>query len=121
MMSMLDDPNTLSGGEESKALSFEEFSKSGGNFSEFFSPLGSMTGDIYRNQAVYQDCLAEHPELEALAIELRDYDFEEFHIDEKTGEVIKDADPKRGGMMQKLYQAYLIMRPYAKDDRELFR
>ncbi len=117
----MDDAESFPNQTPREALSFEAFSKRGGNFSEFFSPIGSMTGDIYRNQAVYQNCLAEHPELETLAAELRDYDFEQFHIDEKTGEVIKDSDPKRVDMMRKLYEAYLIMRPYAQDDRELFR
>lgn len=114
-------PDTFQGGESFKTLTFEEFSTKGGNFHMFFAPIGSMMGDIYRKKPTYQNCLKEHPELETLAAELREYDFEEFDIDEQTGKpVIKPTDPERGEMMRKLYDAYLIMKPYAKRSGDLF-
>jgi hypothetical protein len=101
-------------------LSYEEFVPRCSNFASFFAPIGSMVGDLNRNEAVYQNCLAEHPELATLAAELQQYDFYEFYIDEKTGKpVIKPPDPQRPLMLRKLYDAYLLMRPYAKNRSDL--
>jgi hypothetical protein len=102
-------------------LSFEEFAKRGGNFHLYFAPIGTMMGDMYRKNEVYQKALSARPELQVLAAELQGYDFEEFDIDEATGApIIKEVDPKRDEMLRKLYDAYLIMRQYAKRDGELF-
>ena len=111
-------------GVPNEPLSFEAFAKREGSFHMFFAGEPGkkhMDGDLYRSEPVYQDCLAEHPELRVLTIELQGYKFTEFGIDETTGApIIKNVDPKREEMMRKLYSAYLIMRPYAKRDGELF-
>ena len=121
MMSMSEGNNTIPTQEDNQLLSFEEFKKKGGNFHMFFGPVGNMYSDMYRSKTVYQNALAAHPEFGALAAELQGYDFMEFDIDEKTGAtIIKPADPRREEMMRKLYDAYLIMKPYAKRSGDLF-
>ncbi len=117
---MSHNPDRFTGPESNKPLSLEEFKKKGGNFHMFFAPIGTMMGDIYRDTPAYKNCVTAHPEFETLAAKLQGYDFEEFDLDEEGHPMIKETDSKRDEMMCKLYDAYLIMRPYAKKSGDLF-
>ena len=117
---MMDDSDGVVDRFDKPLLAYEDFVPRCSNFADFFAPIGIMVGDMNRNKPVYQSCLANHPELAALAAELQAYDFSEFDIDEKTGNtIIKPLDPQRPAMLRKLYDAYLLMRPYAKNKQDL--
>ncbi|MBI5457684.1 hypothetical protein HY971_03100 [Candidatus Kaiserbacteria bacterium] len=117
---MIDNSDEVFEKYDKPLLAYEEFVQRCSNFASFFAPIGSMVGDMNRSKPVYQSCLADHPELAALAAELQAYDFYKFDIDEKTGRpIIKPPDPQRPVMLRKLYDAYLLIRPYAKKKQDL--
>ncbi|OGG80202.1 hypothetical protein A3A39_02945 [Candidatus Kaiserbacteria bacterium RIFCSPLOWO2_01_FULL_54_13] len=108
---------------EEKQLSFDEFIVHADKFTLFFAgiPREHAMGDIYRSQLVYKDCFAAESEFEKLVSELQNYDqahdLRKLVARKNKGEVIGPEDEQ---VLQKLYEAYGMMRRYAKHDRELF-
>lgn len=111
----------LDGPKKYKALSFDEFMKDSNNFAVHFAgkPGEHMIGDVYRESTAYRKCMVENPDFAALAKELYGYNFSTFAIDEETAAIMpRKVDAE---MNQKLYKAYLMLRPYVETDWELFR
>ena len=85
----------------------EEFHKRRNNFALHFAgkPGEHLMGDIYRRQEHYQECMKAHPEeFGKLSAELYD--------------VRDDNSPE---YIDKLYEAYKMMHPYAQSDWVLRR
>ncbi len=87
-------------------LTFEEFKARQNNFHLHFAgvPGDSWFGDRYRKERAFTQCLAKNPAFAALAESLYEY------------RSLPDPDKE-----QRLYRAYLMMRPYAEKDWELFQ
>jgi hypothetical protein len=112
-------------GEKGPPLRHEDFKLVQNNFHLFFAKDNGKKiniGRIYRTKEAFQQCLADHPEeVQKFVDELGTYDFQRWDIDRATNTIIRfPPDPRGPEMERKLYEAYLLMREYVDDDRELF-
>jgi|SRR3954470_18614678 hypothetical protein len=80
-------------------------------------------GRAYRTSKRFQKWFSDHPEkIQKLVEELGTYRFLSWDVNRETNRTyLLPDDPKGPEMEHKLYEAYLQMREYVDDDRELFK
>jgi hypothetical protein len=84
-----------------RPISFNAFPRYVQDFRGYFLPKGTF-GDYYRQEEVYRACAAAHPEFVLLSMELQ---------------AMKDFESPE--YITKLYEAYTLMRRYAKRDQDI--
>lgn len=117
--------------ERSQPLSFNEFHQKSNNFYMHFLPLDDMFGGAYRGKPYCQRFEKDHPEL-AAKLQAEIAELFEFISGKKkppagspyekvVGLMIGDAFEMADlPIWKNIYDAYLEMRKYVKDDQELF-
>lgn len=84
-----------------RLISFTAFPRYIQDFRGYFLPAGTF-GDYYRQEEAYRACAAAHPEFVQLSAELQ---------------AMKDFESLE--YSTKLYEAYVLMRQYAKRDQDI--
>ena len=90
-----------------RLLDFAQFVRKRNNFHlHFVDGRGVLPsiGNIYRGQPAYKVCAETHPRFVQLADELK-----------------RMSDTESNQYLEKLYQAYNFMHPYAETDWDMFR
>lgn len=85
---------------EARIPSFAVFCRYAEDFRGYFLP--GVFGDCYRKEDAYKACVAVHPQFVALSAELQE-------MENSTSLAYRT----------KLYEAYKLMRPYAKREQDI--